>query len=81
MFIFKYNYSHNYYKEKPLKWDIMNGETTKYYVYAKTSGRINIPKNVARMLNWDALDEIGIVVKTIDGKQGLFLWKREKEKK
>ncbi|KKN61156.1 hypothetical protein LCGC14_0524510 [marine sediment metagenome] len=58
----------------------MNGETTKYYVYETTSGRINIPKNVAKMLNWDHKDDIGVILKTIDGKQGLFLWKREKTK-
>lgn len=55
----------------------MNGETTKYYVYETTSGRINIPKNVAKMLNWEHGNEIGIIIETIDGKQGLFLWKRE----
>lgn len=59
----------------------MNGETTKYYVYESTSGRINIPKNVAKMLNWEHGDKIGIVIKSIDGHQGLFLWKREEKKK
>lgn len=59
----------------------MNGETTKYYVYESTSGRINIPKNVAKMLNWEHGKEIGMVIKTIDGQTGLFLFKREEKEK
>lgn len=59
----------------------MNGETTKYYVYESTSGRINIPKNVAKMLNWEHGVEIGIVIKSVEGHQGLFLWKREEKQK
>jgi hypothetical protein len=29
------------------------------------------------MLNWEHGKEIGMVIKTIEGHQGLFLWKRE----
>lgn len=57
----------------------MNGETTKYYEYKATSGRINIPKSVAKMLNWEHKDEINIIVKTIDNQLGLFLFKKEKK--
>jgi len=54
----------------------MNGETTKYYVYKSTSGRVNIPKSVAKMLNWSHKDDINLVVKEIDGQVGLFLFKK-----
>jgi len=59
----------------------MNGERTKYYEYKATSGRINIPKSVAKTLNWTSLDEINIIVKTIDNQIGLFLFKKNKDKK
>ena len=32
-----------------------------------------------KSLNWGHKNDIGIIIKTIDGKQGLFLWKREKD--
>lgn len=57
----------------------MNGETTKYYEYESTSGRINIPKSVAKMLNWEHLNDINIVIKTIDNQIGLFLFKKERK--
>ena len=57
----------------------MNGEETKYYEYKATSGRINIPKSVAKMLNWTHLNDINIVVKTIDDQIGLFLFKKKIE--
>ena len=57
----------------------MNGETGKYHKYEGSSGKISIPTSVAKSLNWGHKDDIGIIIKNIDGKQGLFLWKREKE--
>ena len=55
----------------------MNGETTKFYSYETTSGRINIPKKVARVLDWNHEDEIGMIIEVVNGKKGLFLFKRE----
>ena len=55
----------------------MNGYTTKYYKYKNTSGKINISPVIAKLLEWKHGDEIKIKVKTIDGSQGLFLFKRE----
>ncbi|KKN07594.1 hypothetical protein LCGC14_1065400 [marine sediment metagenome] len=59
----------------------MNGETVKYHKYEGSSGKISIPTSIAKSLNWDHKNEIGMIIRTIDGKQGLFLWKREKEEK
>ncbi|MBN1800695.1 MAG: hypothetical protein JW891_04270 [Candidatus Lokiarchaeota archaeon] len=55
----------------------MNGETTKFYTYQNTSGRVNIPLSVAKVLNWNHKDELGIVLKTIEGQTGLFLYKKD----
>jgi len=56
----------------------MNGNLTKYYYYKGSgSGRINIPIAIARDLGLEHKDTINIVIKTINGKKGLFLWKRE----
>lgn len=58
----------------------MNGETTKFYKYeSSTSASVTIPKSIAKGLNWKHKDEIGIIIKTIDGHTGLFLFKKEKE--
>ena len=77
--LFKYysfNYSLNYNKKNDIK--KMNGETTKFYQYeSSTSASITIPKSIAKSMNWNHKDEIGIIIKIIDGKKGLFLWKRE----
>ena len=35
----------------------------------------------ANNLNWEHKDEIGIIVEARNGQKGLFLWKREEEKK
>lgn len=56
----------------------MNGETTKFYQYEKTSGRINVPVSISKALNWEHKDSMGMIIKTIDGQTGLFIWKREK---
>jgi len=56
----------------------MDGDTTKYYKFEKSgSGRVTIPVRVAKALNWEHDNKIGIIINTIDGQQGLFLWKRE----
>ena len=57
----------------------MNGDTTKYYVYKTTSGRINIPKRIAKALDWGHGEDIGIIIDVKNGNKGLFLWKREKK--
>ena len=59
----------------------MDGKITKFYKYEKTSGRINIPSSVADILDWDHNDKIKIIIRTIDGHQGLFIFKNEKKKK
>lgn len=59
----------------------MSGETTKYYKFDKSgSGRITIPISMAKGLNWGHKDEINILIKTINGQIGLFLFKKEEEK-
>jgi len=59
----------------------MNGDTTKYYKFEKSgSGRVTILVRLAKALNWEYNDQIGIIIKTSDGKESLFLWKREKGK-
>ena len=56
----------------------MDGDTTKYYKFEKSgSGRVTIPVRLAKALNWEHNNKIGIIINTIDGQQGLFLWKRE----
>jgi len=56
-----------------------DGQDTKYYYY-ENSGQsmIRIPISVARTLSWNHKDDINITIKTIDGKIGLFLSKKEK---
>ena len=57
---------------------LINGETVKYrYNEEYKKSIVTIPVSLARGLNWEPKDEIGIIIKTIDGKEGLFLWKRE----
>ena len=56
----------------------MNGEVVKYHRYEGTSGKITIPLAIAKGLNWKHKDEINIVIKTIDGETGLFLFKKKK---
>lgn len=62
----------------------MNGYISKYLFYeSNKNSLITIPRPIieANNLDWNHKDEIRIVVKTIDGKQGLFLFKRENEEK
>ncbi len=57
----------------------MNGKTTKYYKYKHSgSGTITIPISIAEALNWKHKDEVNLVIKNIDGKIGLFMYKKEK---
>ena len=70
-----YNYKQEYFFIKLRK---MNGNTTKYYYYEKSgSGRINIPIALARDLGFEHKDDIQIVIQTINGQKGLFLFKKE----
>jgi len=58
----------------------MNGYTVNYLYYEESKRSIiTIPRAIieANNLDWSHKDDIGIVVKTIDGKKGLFLSKRE----
>lgn len=58
----------------------MNGETVKYHYYESNKRSfITIPVAMARGLNWKHDDKIGIIIKIMDGKKGLFIWKREKK--
>jgi len=59
----------------------MNGEIVKYRFYKDTSqSLITIPKVIARSLNWNDKDEIHMVVKTIENKLGVFLFKDSEKK-
>lgn len=60
----------------------MNGYTVNYLYYEESKRSIiTIPRAIieAGNLSWSHKDDIGIIIKTVDGKEGLFLWKREKE--
>ena len=57
----------------------MNGVITKFYLPEKTSGRVSIPQKVAKSLKWYHLDEINLTVEVVDGKKGLFLYKKEEK--
>lgn len=61
----------------------MNGHTVNYLHYEESKRSIiTIPRAIleAGNLNWNHKDEIKIIIKEIDGKKGLFLWKRESNK-
>jgi len=59
----------------------MNGEIVKYRFYKDTSqSLITIPKAIAKSLNWNDKDDIHMIIKTIENKLGVFLFK-EFEKK
>jgi len=54
----------------------MDGETTKYYFYKERgSGNLTIPVRIAKALDWNHKDDITLLIKSIDGKVGLFLTK------
>ena len=54
------------------------------FCYYEETGKstITIPRPIidAGNLNWEHKDDINIIIKTIDGQEGLFLFKREKDK-
>lgn len=61
----------------------MNGYPVKYLFYESNKKSIvTIPRAIleANNLNWSHGDEIKLLVKTIDGQQGIFLFKKENEK-
>jgi bifunctional DNA-binding transcriptional regulator/antitoxin component of YhaV-PrlF toxin-antitoxin module len=58
----------------------MNGKKeVKYYKYPNTSGRVNIPADIGEILNWRSKDSLKVMVKTIDGHTGLFIYKDEEK--
>lgn len=60
----------------------MNGYKVKYRYYETTKkSEITIPRTIleANNLNWNSKDDINLVVKTIDGVTGLFLFKKKEE--
>ena len=58
----------------------MNGETVKYHYYdSNKRSFITVPVTMARGLSWKHGDEIGIINMNRDGKDGLFLFKKEKK--
>ena len=59
--------------------DEINGEETKYYKYKATSGKISISNSIARALKWKHHEELQAVFKTIDGSEGLFIFKKKKK--
>jgi len=59
----------------------MNGYTAKYLYYEESKRSIiTIPRAIikAENMDWEHKSEINILVKEIDGKKGLFLFKKEK---
>ncbi|MFW9972992.1 MAG: hypothetical protein ACFFDF_22595 [Candidatus Odinarchaeota archaeon] len=57
----------------------MNGETVKYHYYdSNKRSFITIPVSMARGLNWEHGDEVGIINLNKNGIDGFFIWKREK---
>ena len=58
----------------------VDGETTKYTRYEGTSGKVVISKSIAKALGWEHKDEIKVVFKTVEGNEGLFLFKKKENK-
>jgi bifunctional DNA-binding transcriptional regulator/antitoxin component of YhaV-PrlF toxin-antitoxin module len=58
----------------------MNGETVKYHYYdSNKRSFITIPVSMARGMNWNHGDKIGIINHNLDGKNGFFIWKRDND--
>jgi hypothetical protein len=58
----------------------MNGHPVKYLYYeSNKKSNVTIPRAVleASNLHWEHKDEINLVVKTIDGQKGIFLYKKD----
>jgi len=59
----------------------MNGETVKYQYYESNKRSfITIPISMAKGLNWEPGDKIGIINLIKDGIEGLFIWNRKDDK-
>ncbi len=61
----------------------MNGYPVKYLFYeSNKKSMVTIPRAIleANNLNWNHGEEINLIVKTIDGQQGIFLFRKEKKK-
>jgi len=59
----------------------MNGEIVKYRFYKDSSqSLITIPKAIAKSLNWNDKDDIHMMIKTIENKLGVFLFKDSEKK-
>ena len=61
----------------------LNGHPTKYLFYeSNKKSVVTIPRAIidAANLNWNHQDQINIIVKTIEGQQGLFLFKKLNKK-
>ena len=61
----------------------MNGYPVKYLFYESNKKSIlTIPRAIleAANLDWSHKDEINLVLKTFDGQDGLFLYKRKEKK-
>ena len=61
----------------------MNGYPVKYLFYeSNKKSMVTIPRAIleANNLNWSHGEEIKLVVKTIDGQPGIFLFKKEENK-
>ena len=59
----------------------MDGETTKYTKYEGTSVKVVISSSIAKALGWEHKDEVKVVFKIVEGKEGLFLYKEKLENK
>ena len=62
----------------------MAGYTVKYQYYEVTGkSSVTIPRAIleAAQLDWNPRDDIKILIKTIDGNKGLFLYKKAGKKK
>lgn len=60
----------------------MNGKTLKYLYYEKNKqSLINIPVSIAKALRWNPNDDIEAIFENIEGKKGLFLYKKSDNKK
>jgi len=58
----------------------MNGHPVKYLYYKSNKKSIvTIPRAIldASNLNWEHKDEINLIVKSIDGQKGIFLYKKK----
>jgi len=58
----------------------MDGHLTKYLFYEKTGkSQITIPRKFLEVegINWEHNDDLYLIIKTIEGKKGIFIIKKE----